>query len=72
MYQNGEGSLESKQSRYRHFCQTYFKYWRMQTGPALADAGPNARPKRGAPAQICSTALARELSTFANVREEIC
>jgi len=55
-------------------------------------AGPNARPKLGAPlssdfmavivfsqssydrgrVQICSAALTRELSTFANVREEIC
>ena len=69
-------------------------------GPALADAGPNARPGRGTQcktlargpseqwfydvimfsqqcydrgrAQISSTALTRELSTFVNVREEIC
>jgi len=58
---------------------------------ALADAGPNARPQRGAPlssdfmTSSCSvnrvtnvverkgsTALTRELRTFANVREEIC
>jgi len=61
------------------------------SGPALAGAGPNARPRRGATlssafmtsscsrqpcyvrgrAQVYSKALTRELSTFANVREEI-
>jgi len=63
----------------------------MDPGPALADAGPNARSRRGPSeqwfydvivfsqsnynrgrAQIYSAALTRELSTFANVREEIC
>jgi len=64
----------------------------MQAEPALADVGPNARPRRGAPlssdfmtfivfsqpcydrsrGQIYSAVLTRELSTFANVRVEIC
>jgi len=61
----------------------------MYSGRALADAGPNARPRRGAPLSSdfmklsCSVnrvtiveerryaALTRELSRFANVREEI-
>jgi len=27
----------------------FFNLWRRQLGPALADAGPNARLRRGAP-----------------------